>query len=137
MDSSTPKGKDMELKIMRAFIILMVIVLSGCSSRQENKIPSELIGVWQTSSSRCKNCSFEIKEGSIIFTTGPEYIDVNQVLKIEQSGKGEKGEILYDIHYKNREGGKFVLSLFFFPSEEGGVIRYKNQSNITWSKKTA
>jgi len=121
----------MKLKILILFIIVTAFL--GCQILKDKTIPEELIGVWETSEPRYKDCSFELKDETIIFNNGPDYTNINFITDIEKLP--EKDRVLYHIHYEDREGLEYMLSLFYFKASNGGVIRFKNQKEITWTKR--
>ena len=121
----------MKLKIFAIWII--VIVLTGCQIRGDKSVPEELMGVWETSEPRYEGCSFEINDKLIIFKNGPTYTNVNHITDIDRSA--EEKRTLYHINYVDRDGQEYKFSLFYYRTGTGGVIRFKNQKDIEWTRK--
>jgi len=125
---------------MKSKYILVVLstfsLLFGCQSREPTAIPDELLGVWETSAPKYKQCFFKITKDSITFANRDslEGLDVNIIVKIEKTKK-EK-QILYTIHYKKSKGEEYKFP-FHYDDSKGGTIRFKNQKEIEWRKSNA
>jgi hypothetical protein len=77
---------------------------------------------------------FEIKKDTLIFEQGLGFFDFD-VFPIGNLEKmDEDGNTLYIIHYLLPAGRKFEFS-FYYAATEGGVIRFKNQPEMKWTKK--
>ena len=115
-----------------AFAIL--IVFFGAQCQKEFTVPEELIGVWVTDDPKYADHPFEIKKETLIFEQGQGYLDfdVFPIVGLEETDAG--GNTLYVIHYVLPAGNKFEFS-FYYASAEGGVIRFKNQPEMKWTKK--
>ena len=115
-------------KVLILFICL--IILFFCFQCGKNKTaPDHLIGVWKTSEPKYEDRFFEIDRTTITFGTGGENSDTHPITNIEV----EKGS-LCTIYYKNAEGQEFKFSFYYNPTDHG-VIRFKNQEQIVWTKK--
>lgn len=121
------------MKIKILILITIVTVFLGCQVFRDKTIPEELIGLWETSEPRYEDCTFELKDEMIIFNNYPEYTNINYITDIEKSP--EKDRVLYHIHYEDQEGQEFKLSLFYDKTADVGVIRFKNQKEIIWTKR--
>ena len=115
-----------------AFAIL--IVFFGAQCQKEFTVPEELIGVWVTDDPKYADHPFEIKKETLIFEQGQGYLDfdVFPIANLEKTDAD--GNTLYIIHYVLPAGKKFEFS-FYYASAEGGVIRFKNQPEMKWTKK--
>ncbi len=114
-------------------LVLGFAVLFGCQMLQDSAVPDELIGKWVTTEPRYHDCSFEIQQETIIFNKGITHTNMNWIEEIEKIPEKEK--TLYHIYYEDKQGQDYKLSLFFFKTPDGGIIRFKNQQNIKWSRK--
>lgn len=105
----------------------------GCESRELETFPGELLGVWETSAPRYQDCFFELAKHLIIFAnlTAIDNIQVNCIQEIEEIRKGRRR--LYIIHYEDAEGQEYEFPLYYDPVR-GGVIRFKHQEQILWTK---
>ena len=114
--------------------VLWFSLLFGCQMLRDSTAPDELIGEWVTTEQRYRNCSFEIQKEIIIFKRGITHSDMNWIQEIKRID--EKERILYHIYYEDTQAQEYKLSLFFIKTHVGEIIRFKNQQNITWSRKT-
>ena len=115
-----------------AFAIL--IVFFGAQCQKEFTVPEELIGVWVTDDPKYADHPFEIKKETLIFEQGQGYLDFDVFPIVNLEKTDADGNTLYIIHYVLPAGKKFEFS-FYYASAEGGVIRFKNQHEMKWTKK--
>ena len=115
-----------------AFAIL--IVFFGAQCQKEFTVPEELIGVWVTDDPKYADHPFEIKKETLIFEQGQGYLDFDVFPIVNLEKTDADGNTLYIIHYVLPAGRKFEFS-FYYASAEGGVIRFKNQPEMKWTKK--
>ncbi len=115
-----------------AFAIL--ILFFGAQCQKEFTVPEELIGVWVTDDPKYVDHPFEIKKDTLIFEQGLGYFDFDVFSIVDLEKMDEDGNTLYIIHYLIRAGRKFEFSFYYTPTE-GGVIRFKNQPEMKWTKK--
>ena len=118
--------------ISRAFAIL--ILLFGVQCQKEFTVPEELIGVWVTDDPKYVDHPFEIKKETLIFEQGQGYLDFDVFPIVGLEKTAADGSTLYIIHYVLPAGKKFEFS-FYYAASEGGVIRFKNQPEMKWTKK--
>lgn len=120
-----------------ALMLLAALVLVfGVQCQQLLTVPEELIGVWVTKDPNYFDRPFEIKKNTLIFEQGLGYLDFD-VFPIEGVKKFEsEGKTLYIIYYAIPSGKKFEFS-FYYSAENGGIIRFKNQPEIIWTKRRA
>jgi hypothetical protein len=116
-------------------IIFLAIFMSllACQAGEQT-IPSELLGVWETSAPKYKDCFFEIGKGTIIFVNKalPEpSIDSNIISRTEIGSEDE--ETLYTIYYNKIGEEEYQFSFYYYP-QDGCSIRFKNQKDIEWQK---
>ena len=115
-----------------AFAIL--ILFFGAQCQKEFTVPEELIGVWVTDDPIDAYHLFEIKEDTLIFEQDLGYFDFDVFPIVGLDKSGENGDTLYIIYYLIASGRKFEFSFYYTPTE-GGVIRFKNQPEMKWTKK--
>ena len=119
---------------LKGFVLCVVVTaLFGCQILADKTVPEELVGEWETSAPRYMDSTFVLKDEMIIFTNGLDYINVNSITDIKQSP--DKDKTLYDIYFKNKEGLKYQRSFYYFKGQNGGMIRFKNQMDVKWTKK--
>ena len=115
-----------------AFAIL--ILFNGVQCQKEFTVPGELIGVWVTDDPKYADHPFEIKKETLIFEQGQGYLDFDVFPIVGLEKTDADGDTLYIIHYLLPTGKKFEFS-FYYASVGGGVIRFKNQPEMKWTKK--
>jgi hypothetical protein len=98
-------------------------------------IPEDLIGVWETTSPTYADRFFEITLGEVIFGTGERTFDTYPITKIKME-KDATQKNLYVICYKNVEGQEYNFSFYYDPANRG-KIRFKNQQEMVWTRKTS
>ena len=115
--------------ILVASVIL--VFLSGCGSERTKTVPDELVGVWQTRAAKYADRFLELTKTTISFGTGGEDFYTRTVVAVEKTR--EDGDTLYTVYYTDAEGGEYKFAFYYEPTS-GGVIRYKNQKSILWTK---
>ena len=123
------------MKSKSTFIAFAILILFfGAQCQKEFTVPEELIGVWVTDDPKYVDHPFEIKKETLIFEQGLGYLDFDVFPIVDLEKKDANGSILYVIHYVLPAGKKFEFSFYYTPIE-GGVIRFKNQPEMKWTKK--
>ena len=108
----------------------------GVQCQERFTVPEELLGVWVTKDPNYSDRPFEIKKNTVVFEQGLGYLDFD-VYPIAGVKKTEsEGQTLYIIYYTIASGKKFEFS-FYFSTANGGEIRFKNQPEMVWTKKTS
>ena len=116
------------------FVTLALMTAVQC--HELSGVPEELIGVWVTKNPLYSDRPFEIKKNTIVFEQGLGYLDFD-VFPIAGVKKTEdEGQTSYTIYYTTASGKKFEFS-FYYSAENGGIIRFKNQPEIKWTKRRA
>jgi hypothetical protein len=124
----------------KEFTILTILVIAtalfGCQKWKDKTVPKELLGVWVTTEQRYAGCTFQVTDKMIIFSNDSlDYTAINHVTGIEKTI--EEGQTLYYIDYKDSEGLECRLSLFHSKALNRDVVRFKNETQIKWTKKEA
>lgn len=122
------------LRLIRKPAALAVIVglaavaaYAGLSSGEE--IPLDMIGKWETESTKYADRALGISADSITFYTIRGQFDAHRISKVERTR--ENRDLLYSIRFEDQ--GNDAEFSFFYDSTEG-VIRFQNQSHIEWRK---
>jgi hypothetical protein len=118
-------------RVLIVFIFLIIFFAFQCGKKTD--VPDILIGVWKTSAPQYEDRFFEIKKDEIIFGTGEGTFDTHRIKNIEMEEVRGEGSSLYTIYYKNLEGQEYKFSFYYDPIKHG-VIRFKNQEKIMWTK---
>jgi len=117
---------------------LIVICLVGLSAFQcggRGTVPEDLFGVWETTSPSYADRPFEITPREVIFGTGENTFDTYRISKIKIEKDPQERNTLYIICYKNIERQEYKFSFYYDPANQG-TIRFKNQKEMVWTKKT-
>ena len=117
------------IPVLLAFAILTTFI--GCSPEKDTTVPDEFLGVWKTSAQKYADRYFEITKDVIIFDIGEGHVDSSPISSIETVSQGR--HTLYTISYHNQEGQEYLFS-FYYDSAQDGVIVFKNQEDIRWTK---
>ncbi len=122
------------MKPKRVFVglaILLIVLAHGCGKKAS--ISDDMIGTWKTTDSKYKETFFELTPEKIIFRTIGGEVNANTIKKIKTKKDPETDETLFTLTYVNLEGKESIFS-FFFSQKNGGIIRFQNQPEITWTK---
>ncbi len=109
------------------------MVLFVCQCGKKTTVPGDLIGVWKTTAPTYADRFFEIKTDEVIFGTGDGNFDTYAITRIEIEKDREQKGTLYTIGYKNPTGQEYKFS-FYYELTNQGVIRFKNQQEMIWTK---
>jgi hypothetical protein len=120
-------------KIRNFAVGILVVLLFGCHPLNNNKVPDELIGEWVTSEPRYADCVVKLTDGMIIFGNGPDNLSVNYIVNIKKVCNGQY--ILYTIYYEDSRGLKYKFPVRFGFENKKGVLRFRNQKHIAWTKR--
>jgi hypothetical protein len=124
----------MKFKKVLVLFILMMMALIGFQCGKSKTAPDYLIGVWGTSDPTYADRTFEITRNEVTFQTGEQTFNTFSIKSIEmEKAPGGKND-LYTIHYKSKEGLIYKFSFYYNPAGQG-EIRYKNQTQMVWTKK--
>jgi hypothetical protein len=105
--------------------------LAACQTQKEHSVPDHLLGVWSTSAPRYADRYIEIRNDMIIFGTGGDAFELHVLAELKEAREGEA--ILYTITHLNHFGQPYTLSFYYEPSGDG-IMRFKNQREIAWTK---
>jgi hypothetical protein len=115
-------------RIVAALAILVSLI--GCGPERTKTAPDELIGIWRTTDPKYADRFLGLTRDTISFGTGGEGFYTRSIVAVEKIR--EDGNTLYTIFYVDAEG-EYKFSFYYEPAS-GGVIRYKNQRAIAWTK---
>lgn len=118
------------------WIIISVFILIIASIfifylKEDEVFPDSLIGRWTTSEPRYNDRFFELSKTTFTYGLGGDKKDVCVISSIEKSV--QDNNTLYTINYYNIDGMEFTRSFYYYPAN-GGVIKFKNQEGIKWTK---
>ncbi|HSF07202.1 MAG TPA: hypothetical protein VLG10_15570 [Methylomirabilota bacterium] len=111
-------------------VLVTLIVVGGCQPRS-TAVPTEFLGVWETVNVRYADRFFEISPTSVTFGVGHGSTETYSIVAVERGG--ERDPALHTISYRNRAGQEGRLN-FYYERRDAGVIRFKHQRDIPWTK---
>ncbi len=117
------------ISILLAFAILTTP--AACQFRKSTAVPDDLVGVWTTTDPKYADRFLELTKDRILFGTGEGNVDTHPIVNIEQAR--EEKHTLYTISYATPGGREATFSFYHDPADDG-VIRFKNQQHIAWTK---
>ena len=109
----------------------LIATLAGCQAQKESPVPDHLLGVWSTSAPRYADRYIEIRNDMIIFGTGGDAFELHVLTDVNEVREGEA--IVYTITHLNHFGQPYTLSFYYEPTSDG-IMRFKNQREIAWTK---
>lgn len=119
---------------MRAVSCLLALLLCSACASEPDQAPSYLIGVWETTTDGYTDQHMFIDQTRIGFGTSALAANGYVITKIDESR--EAGKTLFVVSYQDAEQAKFQLAFFYDPAG-GGRITFKNQDQLTWTKRAA
>jgi hypothetical protein len=123
------------MKVKRVWMIISCLMALSAFQCGRGTVPEDLIGVWETTSPAYADRFFEIKAKEIIFGTGGEKFDTYPITKIRIEKDRQEQKTLYLICYKNMDGKVYKFFFYYDPANQG-TIRFKNQKEMVWTKKS-
>jgi hypothetical protein len=119
-------------KLLAGLAILVVFICSQCG--KNTTVPDELTGIWRTASPKYEGCFFEFRTNTI--TIGPLEGEPSTfaITNIKRKKESNEEWALYTIFYVDK-GEEYEFPLYFL-LEKGGVIRFKNQLDIAWTRES-
>ena len=113
--------------VLFLFVCLSIIFCS----KDSHVTLDEFCGLWETSAENYEDRFFEITDSTIAFGIGNDKQDIYYIQAVTKTVEDKKN--LYTITYEDIEETDFQLS-FYYERNAGGVIRFKNQSDIEWTR---
>jgi len=92
-------------------------------------LPEKLHGIWETDAEIFSDRYFVLDKNSVGFGTGDGKIDWYDITRVNEAV--ERNQVLYTIEFQNVEGSVLKRD-FYYDSDNGGKIRFKNQPAIEW-----
>ena len=112
------------------FFFVLISTFLSCTRETEVAI-DRFLGVWETAEPKYEDRFLEIDEATIAFGTGDGNSNIFFVDRVIQ--RVEENTTVYTISYTDVEGSLFKLAFYYSP-EYGGVVRFKNQQEIEWTR---
>lgn len=116
-------------------MLTLLSVLSGCQA--ERDVPDQLLGTWKTAAPLYADRFLEIGKEALTFGTGDGASNSYMIESVEKVNEGQEGQAtlysMYTISYTDREGQEYMLAFYHDP-RKGGLIWFKNQDHLIWTK---
>jgi hypothetical protein len=115
-------------------VTLLLVLLGGCGPESTRTVPAELLGRWTTSAPKYADTFFELQRDTLLLGLAGGQIDTRSITKVERIR--QDGETLFTVYYADPSDPKrteYKLA-FFFEAGAGGVVRWKNQKEIAWTR---
>lgn len=116
--------------LVAAAAILVVSGVMAAMPKGSDPFPEALMGVWESTSERYAERSFELQLDHIIFQQGVDQFTSHPVTGMNMKSD-EGGSKLYTVLYDNA-GAEYQFSFVYQPDE--ALIRFKNQPQVKWYK---
>jgi hypothetical protein len=109
-------------------VILGILCLWQCSTQRT--VPDELAGIWKTKIPAYEGSFLELQENTISFGTVEGDVQVFSIIKINKNKEDGEWES-YIIHYRDNNFKRCELPIYFHPTNDG-IMRFKNNEDVTW-----
>lgn len=123
---------------LRALLIaLACAAASGCAEREPplTPVPLRLIGRWENASRSHAGRELLIASSWIRFGQGGSVGETHTLDGVRERILGG-GVVEYDLACVNAYGQSYTLTLVYDARKGGQSVRFKNQSSVTWTKRT-
>ena len=122
----------MKLKvIIISIVVLTFISVFICFPRHNKRLPENVIGTWTTPEQKYTDCFFKLTQMTVTYGIGKKKTNVYFISSAEKDV--QDNNVLYTINYYNTHGIQYTRS-FYYDARNGGMIKFKNQKNILWTK---
>jgi hypothetical protein len=111
--------------------------LVGCAEGEPDlaPVPLRLIGRWENASRSHAGRELLIASSWIRFGQGGSVGETHSVQGVRERILGG-GVVEYDLACVNAYGQPYTLTLVYDARKGGQSVRFKNQSSVTWTKRT-
>ncbi len=126
------------------YVVVFLAILTPLlhNPPRNNEIPSDLIGVWRSTTPGYEDRYFQFSRRNLVFGTGGIEGEAYLVAEVQSSpvGEGEEGgaskskRLLFTIRYMKTDKLEYEL-LFYYDPEPTELITFKNQEHLKWTKK--
>ena len=114
--------------------MILTALLAGCGPETSRTVPPELLGRWTTSAPKYADNFFELRPETLLLGLAGGRVDTRSITKVETLR--QDGENLFTVYYMDPLDSKHTeyKLAFFFQAGSGGVVRWKNQREIMWTR---
>ena len=113
----------------------LLAALVSCSAESDS-VPPDLLQIWTTEAPAYKGRYFELRDGTLIFGTGPHTFAMHRVQHVEATPVSQ-GSVAYVFDYRDDDGETAQVQ-FVHSAGPPATIRMANRSEVwTPRKKSA
>lgn len=109
-----------------------MVLTAGCEEPILEEVPSTLIGRWTTTDARYADRAFEITPETFYLGQGDGLFVSYEILRIRLILRKHRDPI-HSVEYRD-ESGEETSFQFLVSDEDGGTIRFNNQSEMVWRR---
>jgi hypothetical protein len=123
-----------------AVVFLAILTPLLHNPPRNNEVPPYLIGVWRSNTPGYEDRYFQFARRNLVFGTGGIEGEAYMVAEVQSSpvDEGAQGgaskRMLVTIRYMKTDKLEYELSFYYDP-EPAGLITFKNQEHLKWTKK--
>lgn len=123
----------MKKKRLIPALMVLATIFFGCQGGKMQSVPDELQGVWKPLDLQYADRSIDFGQYTIIFGIGEEEFNSYSIhyLRMKRGRDGKSTE--YSITYEDEKGEEYILTLNYYP-ENNGMIKLKYQEYIVWKR---
>ncbi len=121
--------------IIACALLTLLFSHFGCQSDTVNDLPGELVGTWRTAAPGYGDRYLTFTPGSVIFGTGESTYNTYAIVDVKK--QREKSRTLYTVYHKEPAGehyGENYKLSFYYDTDDGGLITFKNQAHLIWAR---
>jgi hypothetical protein len=110
-------------------------LLGGCGPESTRTVPDELLGRWTTQAAKYADTFFELQRDTLILGLAGGQTEVRAIARVEKVLQDSRP--LFTVYYVDPSDPRRAEAklAFFFEAGGGGVIRWKNQQEIVWTRR--
>ena len=123
----------MENKKLIPVLMVLITVFLGCQGGKMQSVPDELQGVWKTSEPGYADRFFELRHNTFIFGLDNGELDSYTINYLKMKSDRDSKSTVYTFYYEDEEGEEYILSMFYYP-KDNGVIKVQYQEDIIWTR---
>jgi len=130
-----PRERPRVTHVRWAIVMCLLALLASCGPETSRTVPAELLGRWTTSEPKYADTFFELQPDTLLLGLAGGQVDTRTITKVEKLR--QDGETLFTVYYVDpSDSNRTEIKLaFFFEAGAGGVIRWKNQKGIAWTRR--
>ena len=114
-------------------VILCLDLLVSCGPESTRTVPDELLGHWTTKAAKYADTFFELQRDTLILGLADGRTQVRPVVRVEKVV--QDSQPLFTVYYLDpSDPGRTEAKFALYFDAGSGVIRWKNQREIAWTR---